>query len=79
MIASIPATVRGPIIAPTWSSASCTAKPRPRPVTLAACDSRVSLAGPRTAFPTRSAMTNAHATHRAPAMPSSGTVTTVRV
>ncbi len=48
----IPATVRGPIIAPTTVRASCTAKPRRRPVTLAACDSRV-LAGPRTAFPTR--------------------------
>ena len=58
----MPATTSGPVSAPIWSSASWTAKPRPRPVAAAAKESSVSLAGLRTALPTRSAITNAHAT-----------------
>lgn len=75
--ASIPATTSGPSSAPIWSSASCTANPRPRPVTAVACESSVSLAGERTALPTRSAMTSAAAAHSTPTTPSSGTETTV--
>jgi hypothetical protein len=63
--------------APIWSSASCTAKPRPRPVAAVACESNVSLAGLRTVLPTRSAITSTPATHRVAATPSSGTVITV--
>ncbi|KUJ39443.1 hypothetical protein ADL25_20400 [Streptomyces sp. NRRL F-5122] len=73
-----PATVSGPSNAPTWSIASCTANPRPRPVAAVACESSVSLAGERTALPTRSATTRVQATHRSPVRPSTGTLTAVR-
>ncbi|SIL86519.1 Uncharacterised protein [Mycobacteroides abscessus subsp. abscessus] len=64
-------------MAPIWSMASCTANPLPRPVTAVAWDSRVSLAGLRTALPTRSAITNVAAIHSTLDTPRKGTVTTV--
>jgi hypothetical protein len=80
--ATMPATTRGPAKAPTWSSALCTAKPRPRPTVRAASASSTDLDGERTALPERSRTTSAEASTR-PAPPTkgatarSGTQTTV--
>ena len=55
--ATTPATSSGPANAPTWSSALCTANPRPRPTAPAACASSADLDGLRTALPVRSSST----------------------
>ena len=60
--AATPATRSGPATAPAWSSALCTANPRPRPTVAAACASSAVLAGLRTAFPARSAKISRQAT-----------------
>ncbi len=69
--AIVPATRSGPANAPTWSSALCTAKPRPRPTARAAKASSADFDGLRTAFPVRSSSTNVHARTR-PAPPTNG-------
>ena len=62
--ASRPATSSGPAMAPSWSSALWTAKPRPRPTPAAAWARRAVFAGLRTALPVRSARIRTHATTR---------------
>ena len=69
--AATAATSSGPAKAPTWSSALCTANPRPRPTALAAWASSVDFDGLRTALPVRSARTSAQASTR-PAAPTNG-------
>src|SRR3954451_450821 len=62
VMATTAATSSGPATAPAWSSALCTANPRPRPTAPAACASNAVLAGLRTAFPARSAKISRQAT-----------------
>ena len=69
--AAIPASSSGPENAPTWSSALCRAKPRPRPVGFAIRARRADFAGLRTALPVRSSRISPTATAR-PAPPRNG-------
>ena len=69
--ATTPATNNGPAKAPTWSSALCTANPRPRPTVRAASASSTDFEGERTAFPVRSRMTRVEAS-ASPAAPTKG-------
>ena len=81
--AMTPATSSGPAKAPTWSSALCTPKPRPRPTADATWARSADFDGLRTALPERSRRMRTEASTR-PAPPtngvtaSSGTQTAVR-
>ena len=80
--AMTPATRSGPANAPTWSSAFCTANPRPRPTATATRASNADFEGLRMAFPARSSRIRvaASANPRLPtngATASSGTQTAV--
>ena len=69
--AAHPASSSGPAKAPTWSRALWTAKPRPRPVSVAIRASSADLAGLRTALPVRSTRISVIAT-ASPALPRNG-------
>ena len=66
-----PATRSGPAKAPTWSSALCTAKPRPRPTETATRASRAVFEGLRIALPARSSRISVVA-RASPAAPTNG-------
>jgi hypothetical protein len=67
------ATSSGPMVAPVWSNASCSPKPQPWPVRLAAWESMASRNGERIARPKRSAIISAAAVPTPGASASSGT------
>ena len=69
--AMTPATRSGPANALTWSSAFCTANPRPRPTTTATRAGYADFDGLRTALPTRSRRIKVAANAR-PKLPTNG-------
>ena len=60
-------------MAPAWSNAACRPNPHPWPTTFVASESSTSRAGPRSAFPVRSATTSSAAICQFPAKASAGT------